>query len=367
MNEVSALEALTRKLALGNEGARPMSDGSDWPPAVLAAAPPRWAGHAFIACPALAWFYGDLVAQWLGARGICLDVCKIFERYGFGEPRNFGVRLQTTPGAPRFFDMEAAAVLRLTHRHDRRLLISVDDDVWHTWRGEALAKLETWLHEADGIVVPTARLAEKVQRFTSEVVVIPPSLPRREEWPARRSPHHEPHLRIGWVGTASHQRDLESIGPAVLELLARWPAVTVVLGGQCVPAWATDHPRVELHCGWWLLPGYYRFVASLDLDVFLCPLLASPWNEAKPCLKPLEAAMLGLPVIASRVGAYGEDLEHETSALLVENTTEAWLAALTRLVEDAELRAHLAAGGYAWASRNTIEATAPLWAALWGR
>ena len=251
------------------------------------------------------------------------------------------------------------------------LLLSVDD----TWRGvpswwwdqpQGQAAGEARLREADGVIVPTARLGERVQPFAREVFIIPPTLPRREDWPARRPPRRETGLRIGWVGTALHRRDLELIGPAVLELLAGWPAVTVVLGGQCVPSWATDHPRVEVHSGWWLLPAYYRFVASLDLDGFVCPLEDTPFNVVKPCLKPLEAAMLGLPVIASRVGAYAEDLRHEEAALLVENTTEAWRTALTRLVEDAALRAQLAAGGLAWAATRTIDATGPLWAKVWG-
>jgi glycosyltransferase involved in cell wall biosynthesis len=76
--------------------------------------------------------------------------------------------------------------------------------------------------------------------------------------------------------------------------------------------------------------------------------------------------MLGLPVIASRVGSYAEDLVHEETALLVENTTEEWLGALTRLVEDAALRAHLSARGLEWAATRTIDSTGPRWASLWG-
>jgi len=58
---------------------------------------------------------------------------------------------------------------------------------------------------------------------------------------------------------------------------------------------------------------------------------------------------------------------HEETALLVENTTEAWLAALMRLVDDAALRAHLTARGLAWAATRTIDSTGPLWAELWAR
>jgi glycosyltransferase involved in cell wall biosynthesis len=168
------------------------------------------------------------------------------------------------------------------------------------------------------------------------------------------------------VGTAQHRDDLDRRGPTVLALLARHPTVTLVLGGACVPSWAPEHPRVELHPGWWLLPAYYRLVASLDLDAFVCPIENTAFNGAKPCLKPLEAAMLGLPVIASRVGADAENLRHEETALLVANTPEAWLAALRQLADDVALRGRLAAGGHTWAASRTIDATGPLWAELWG-
>jgi glycosyltransferase involved in cell wall biosynthesis len=350
----------------------------DWRPAVRLAAPPRWDGHVVVGNTPMAWFYGDLPAQWLGSRGHYLDVCKIYERYELLDTRvHFGVRYMT-PGAPLLFDTVAADVAPVgsrARRQGHRLLLSVDDDLWHVppWHrptrdaGDSviLPRFESWLREADGVIVPSNRMAERVQPFAPETFVIPPSLPRREEWPARRLWPRKTGLRIGWVGTSSHIRDLESIGPAVCELLARRPTLTFVLGGQCVPSWATDHPRVEVHAGWWLLPAYYRFVASLDLDGFVCPLEDTSFNVSKPVLKPLEAAMLGVPVVASRVGTYAEDLRHEETALLVETTTEAWLAALLRLVDDAGLRAHLSSRGLEWAATRTIESTGPLWAKAW--
>jgi glycosyltransferase involved in cell wall biosynthesis len=199
------------------------------------------------------------------------------------------------------------------------------------------------------------------------VTVIPVALPRLEELPRPRPRGERAGLRIGWVGTHTHLGDLRVIAQAIPELLAQHPDVTFVVAGKCHPRWTVDHPRIEKHFGSVYQPDYYRWITSLDLDVFVCPLAANEaWNEAKPCLKPLEAAGLGIPVIASRVGAYAEDLVHEETALVVENTDEAWSVALRRMVEDAALRAHLAAGGYAWAATRTIEATADAWAKLWG-
>jgi len=49
-----------------------------------------------------------------------------------------------------------------------------------------------------------------------------------------------------------------------------------------------------MHSGWVPLPAYYDAIAALVLDVFVGPLLDCAFNRAKPCLKPLEAAGLGL-------------------------------------------------------------------------
>jgi glycosyltransferase involved in cell wall biosynthesis len=280
--------------------------------------------------------------------------------------------------APRLSNSPSLVVRWAAERPAPRIVMTCDDDYWspRPWTkfrpsfADALRHQEVALRCADEIVVPTVRLAERVQRFGRPVTVIPPTLAARSEWPAPRE-SRAPGLRIGYVATWWHWGELVALGPVMLEFLAQHPEVTFVLGGgpfdgSRTVAWAVGHPQVELHSGHVSLPGYYRFIASLDLDGFICPLLDLPFNTAKPSLKPLEAAMLGLPVIASRVGSYAEDLRHEETALLVENTTEAWLTALTRVVEDAALRAHLSARGLDWAATRTIDSTGPLWATVWG-
>jgi glycosyltransferase involved in cell wall biosynthesis len=322
----------------------------------------------------MVWFYGELPARWLGGRGVHLDVV-------WARVQSDADRLRAMhPRGTWFFDTAAAAIETLTpvalavSKAGGRLLVSCEADWWRPppWFDPpdpaALRCFESVAQAAETLVVPSRRLGESVgARFHRPVAVIPPTLPPLADLPRAR-PRAGRGLRIGWVGSGTHLGDLELIGPAVLDLLARCPDVTFVLGSSFVPAWAQVHPRIErLFVGGMVsVMNYYRLLAALQLDIFLCPILAYPWNETKPCLKPLEAAGLGLPVIASRVGHYGEDLVDGETALLVENTPQAWLAALLRLVADADLRAHLAARGLEWAATRTIESTGPLWAALWG-
>ncbi len=184
-------------------------------------------------------------------------------------------------------------------QRDRRILVSVDDDWWRPrdwvraqWLPGSevqLVELAANLRAADEIVVPSRALAERMRPFGRPITIIPPALPPLAALPAPRLPRAAGGLRIGWVGTTWHWADLNFIGPAVLELLARRPDVTVVLAGTCTPEYV-PHPRVEMHSGWVPLPAYYDAIAALALDVFVGPLLDCAFNRAKPCLKPLEAA-----------------------------------------------------------------------------
>jgi glycosyltransferase involved in cell wall biosynthesis len=341
---------------------------------------PRYDAFCVLSGGVTGWHLGELPARWLARqRGVLLDVLRLDSAIG-------RLRLPTIPHtASALFDSFALTALP-SLRHDMRaaggrMFVSCDDLFWQIppWipmdpddppeqHRADLARIERSLIDADGIVVHTARMAEEARRFNRSIRVIPPALPPLDELP---TPHPAPHtgIRIGWAGSASHHGDLEMIAPAVRQLLARSPDVTVVLAGPDFPPWAVavrSSPQIELHPGWVPLPAYYRWVASLALDVFITPIVDIPFNTMKPSLKPLEAAGLGIPVIASAVGSYAEDLKHEDTALLVANTTEAWLAALTRVVDDAELRAHLATRGLEWAATRTINQTGPLWADLWG-
>jgi glycosyltransferase involved in cell wall biosynthesis len=345
------------------------------------AAPPPWAYDGlmvFSTDSGLPWYVGDLPARWLARyQGLALTTINLNISADVA-------RLQGIPSDTSFYfdslvNLMVPAARSVIRESGGRFLVSCDDEFWTLppWipggarRADLIQRVERSLTEADHVVVFSARMAERVQRFNRSIRVLPLALPPLAQLPTPAPRGARKGIRIGWVGSQSHRGDLEMIGPAVLQLLAQRPDVTFVLAGQCceiVPwAWALrDSAQLELHSGHVLLPAYYRWIASLDLDGFVTPLVEHPFNSVKPCLKPLEAAGLGIPVIASMVGAYAEELRHDETALLVANTTEAWLAALLRLVDDADLRTHLSAGGRAWAATRTIEQTGPLWAELWG-
>lgn len=91
-------------------------------------------------------------------------------------------------------------------------------------------------------------------------------------------------------------------------------------------------------------------IADLSrIDIGIMPLPNDEWAKGKCGLKGLQYMALGIPTIMSPVGVNTEIIEHGVNGALAE-TEEEWVAELSRLIEDADLRQRVGA-----AARNTVE------------
>src|SRR5581483_10361585 len=163
----------------------------------------------------------------------------------------------------------------------------------------------------------------------------------REDAAAARRSEGRP-LRVGFLsGTDTHDADLAAVAPALRAALERVPWMRLVLGGPVgLPAdLAPFAARVER------VPfvPWSDFAAHLaDLDVSLAPLaLSRRFNEAKSEVKLLEAALAGVPTIASPSRAFRVASADGDCALLAASAEE-WEDAVVRLAGDADLRSALA-------------------------
>jgi glycosyltransferase involved in cell wall biosynthesis len=154
----------------------------------------------------------------------------------------------------------------------------------------------------------------------------------------RRSPD-EPVI-IGYFCGQSHihDEDLASIAPALCAVLDQHPGVRLRIYGevrlmgklacQDYARRIERRPSVE----WHKLP---RRIAQVDINI--APLVDNPQRRAKSPIKYLEAALVGVPTVASRLDPYQNDIAHGTTGLLAA-TNEEWVDCLTRLKERAEQR-----------------------------
>jgi hypothetical protein len=147
---------------------------------------------------------------------------------------------------------------------------------------------------------------------------------------------------IGYFGSATHERDLAMIAPALRRVRERF-AVGIELRGSVarggVAKSLADIARIEPVNE----PDYGAFRArlrTLNWDIGVAPLIANPFNAAKTPIKWNEYAQAGIAVVASRAEPY-LDLGRQGALALAR--PDEWEARLTELIEQPDRRATMVA------------------------
>jgi glycosyltransferase involved in cell wall biosynthesis/2-polyprenyl-3-methyl-5-hydroxy-6-metoxy-1,4-benzoquinol methylase len=145
-------------------------------------------------------------------------------------------------------------------------------------------------------------------------------------------------VRIAYLsGTHTHNIDFRECSSALVRVLESFPQVRLTLVGHLDVGeeFARFEDRVERHAlmPWQDLPRVLRRV-----DINLAPLEPeNPFTECKSSLKYFEAALLGVPTIASDLEPYRKPIVHGENGYLCRSEQD-WYQCMSRLVQDTVLR-----------------------------
>jgi glycosyltransferase involved in cell wall biosynthesis len=255
----------------------------------------------------------------------------------------------------RFGHAEAyEIVLEETVRRGAALLFHIDDDLFelppcvgveryrsarHPRRIHALHR---GMAEADLVLATTEPLAARLGRIADpeRIDFLQPGAAGepRPRAPAKGS--HAP-LVIGYMGSASHNHDLEMIVPALNAILGRFDHVSVELFGSI-----SDQPAAELIRGRVrrrkaVAGDYGRFkqvLAGLGWDIGLAPLRPIAYNLCKTPTKWVEYAEAGIAPVVSDLEVYRPMIAAEAA---VPARPDEWESAIARLITAPGLRHEL--------------------------
>jgi glycosyltransferase involved in cell wall biosynthesis len=216
------------------------------------------------------------------------------------------------------------------------------------------AALEALLPAADGLLVTTAPLAERLRPINPRIAVVPNALDERliPGWPdvTAGSPF-DPRPVVGYMGTFTHDEDLRLVAEALKAAHRRLPhglvlevvsalrdRATLAAFGE-VPVRLVRLPAADVA----YLPFNLWFSHRRTWQLAIAPLVDTPFNRCKSDLKYLDYAAGGLCGVYSDVGPYRPTIRHLDNGWRAANTVEAWTEAVTTLLGDAQLRARLAA------------------------
>ncbi|WP_165852123.1 rhamnan synthesis F family protein [Streptococcus sp. AM28-20] len=204
------------------------------------------------------------------------------------------------------------------------------------------------LKNCDGAITSTNQLQEELYKYQSKVL-----LNRNlasDDLIAISSQYIKDYsqisdiVKIGYFsGSISHNENFELIKPAIKQLLTKYSNVQLhIVGILDIPQdmkpfenQIVTHDYVD----WDKLPALIS-----EVDINLAPLVNSIFNRAKSEIKWIEAALVKVPTVASKIGAFSDAIIDGETGLLA--TDDEWFDKLEALVLSTELRQEIADAAY---------------------
>ena len=212
---------------------------------------------------------------------------------------------------------------------------------------------------ADLVTTTTEYLAENLRKINPNVAVLP-NLIDWNGYPQIECVKKE--VRIGWQGGYSHYEDLWIIKDAIKEILRKHSNVKFVFCGDMrFYGLFKDVPIERVECHNWVENNAYPYkLATMNLDIGLCPLVDNEFNKNKSAIKYFEYSMFKTATIASNMLPYSPVITNEKDGLLVDE--KGWFGAMDRLVQDKQKRMELGANAYENVYQNhNADTKAYLW------
>lgn len=227
-------------------------------------------------------------------------------------------------------------------------------------------RLEYCLRHSHQVIAGNEYLADYARQFSQRVIVIPTVVTTSAGLPADhyrwgvpaqiylpKQNEESDGLTIGWIGQGEHIRQLDQVLNALRTLQNTHSVCVKVVSSH---QWLPDGLSVVNKT--WVLQEEVADVQSFDIGVM--PLNAQdPFLKGKCAFKAIEYMAVGIPVVATSVGANKKAIIHGETGYLVEKP-EDWELYLTRLIVEEDLRREMGRNGRRWIeAQYSLDATLP--------
>lgn len=228
---------------------------------------------------------------------------------------------------------------------------SKDHDFSAGFQPKHLRGMELCMRAADGMICSTGYIARRYKNFTPATYVCENGLDMgryRLTMPPRGTIDGHETVTLMWSGATGHSRGVSPWLDVVERLLEKYPFLCLATIGQNFTErfGAKYGPRL-IGIPFAALETYPA--AMMLGDIALAPAGDSSWYRGKSDLRAMEAAALGIPVIADR--HYEASVTHAATGYLVDKPSDA-LYYLEQLIENPALRLTMGAEAREYAGEH---------------
>jgi glycosyltransferase involved in cell wall biosynthesis len=288
-----------------------------------------------------------------------------------------GVRLVVLWREP--FSAHIEGIIQVTHEQGGVVVFDVDDlmfrpemaviEIIDGIRSQKFSELDTQafftrigrsLKACDLVTCPTQELAHHARRMGRPAYVLPNGFDDAAHAIARRARREwrnfsDEFLRIGYAGgSRTHQRDFAVAATAIARVLREMPNARLTIfrdsssgEGLVLMEEFAEFKDLADRIEWRDMVKLAELPTELArFAVNIAPLEhGNPFCEAKSELKYFEAALAGVPTVASPSGPFQRAIIPGVTGLLAQ-TEDEWYQALTSLLRDPALRTRMAQAAY---------------------
>ncbi len=288
-----------------------------------------------------------------------------------GNPKNLWCSADTVVGA-RVAGVGSVETWQRFKDAGKRLIIDLDDDYFHLsdqYHGAGRREWEDHLPRliqnmgiSDVITVASEALVEVVREYTDTPVVhIPNALPA--QYIGQPKEYLPGPVKVGWAGgSGSTWSGLDSIKHALRKAHDDHQADVLIVGVNRGDPVLRGLKGTDVKLTGFLKPEDY-LVACSHFDIWLAPYQDTRFNRAKFPTKVLESNFLGVPLIASAIRPYAEQIEHGKTGYLVKSDHE-WRKYINLLAKNPDLRREIGLNARAQASKSILQTMNQRWQAV---
>ena len=200
--------------------------------------------------------------------------------------------------------------------------------------------VERFLRQADRVTVSTPALARAFAAYNEHLSVLPNTIDLEAVPPPSGKPLDR--ITIGYSGTRTHEGDFEHVIPALVRLQKKYGQRLRLVFLGFVPRAARQAGLEFEELGFQDdYVSYLRTLARCGIDIGLAPLLENEFNSYKSPIKYLEYGAISAAGVYSDGPAFQGTVADGRTGLLVGQDSNAWFAALDRLLANDDLRSRL--------------------------
>jgi glycosyltransferase involved in cell wall biosynthesis len=236
-------------------------------------------------------------------------------------------------------------------RQGKKIIYDIDDNIFNIDASNPVAHLmqTDQLEAAKGImsivdvITTTTDMLRQQLGFPEKTVVIPNAIDMDDGYPTEFTPPEGEFRQILWMGSATHGVDWLSCVDAIDRVLKENDDVRLVLIGY-LPDCVRDSIANESK-PWWEgrvvydsfkdVETYVAMTKQLRANCAIAPLQNTEFNQGKSNIKYLEYSASCIPVVASNVIPYANDIIHGKNGYLA-STTDEWYESIMELLNSEE-------------------------------